>query len=111
MAKVKAVRVLRHMKTVLARGWVKGYYAKTGAGRICKPDSKRAVGYCISGARIVAVKELDATPEVNERVKRLIKQSVPRRFTPEEYNDAEATTKADVLRVVDKAISLAPEGW
>lgn len=99
------VDVLKRIKSILTRrGWVQGYYAKTKRGKIVGFNSKAAVGYCLTGARLLAGKELRRD---TADAKRLIESCVPKPFTVEMFNDADSTTKKDVVEVVNCAIKKA----
>lgn len=104
--KPTVIDVLKRMKSILTRrGWVQGYYAKNSRGKIVEFDSTAAVGYCLTGARFLAEKELRQDSTVG--AKRLIESCVPKPFSVEEFNDAEATTKKDVVAVINCAIQKA----
>lgn len=109
MAKeVSVIDVLKRTKSVLVRrGWVKGYYAKLRNGHITEIDNPKAVGYCLTGARRVAERELLAPNDVCRATIRAIEKCVPAPSTPEHFNDLPTTKKTDVIAVIDCAIKKA----
>lgn len=102
------IAVLKRIKSILTRrGWVQGYYAKNKRGDIVEFYSRAAVGYCLTGARFLAEKELKRAGTAD--AKRLIESCVPESFTVEMFNDADSTKKKDVIAVVNCAIKKAAQ--
>lgn len=105
---ITSADVLKRMRAILQKGWTKGYYARGKSGRIVEPDSKAAVRYCLTGARLRATIDLKCEHVIENRVRRLIIECLPQRnVNVEAFNDALGTKKSDVMAVVNCAIQKA----
>lgn len=93
---------LRQVLKLLQRGWTQHAMARDWLGRTCNSYDRWARKWCLSGA-CNRVDVLSKRPyyEINNAVR----EQIPRQFGGfVGFNDDPATTKADVLAVVERAI-------
>jgi hypothetical protein len=123
----QAIEILHRTRSLIdEKGWTQGASARDAAGNDVMLTDESAVCYCLSGAFDVAsrgggVVVIDAELLLAEAIFRDVIgeddedcRPLSPAFDPEQdsvvisfWNDAPARTKADVLAVIDKAISLA----
>lgn len=104
-----AARKLRAARALLAKpmGWIKGGSKQEGRGR-----GQTAVGYCLTGAIDevgdgVAIKYLDEALPTLKMLRKMSGSLYSPRSRIQAFNDRDATRKADVLALIDKAIAMA----
>lgn len=95
--------VLRRMKALLLKGWTQKTSARGRSGRPVYSLGPFAVSFCLLGAEVRAVNEVArGRNDLSDRVERLIAECIGGGIAL--FNDSPATTKKDVLDVVDCAI-------
>lgn len=102
------LRTLIRAREILEKGWCKAALAKDARGRAVKPSDPAAVSWCLAGAAFrAALKERSptyaaATLEIIDALPACAGESIGI------FNDQYDTTKDDVLRILDRAISCRP---
>lgn len=108
----KTLDAMLAARTRIAQGWCQGTEAITQAGTPCEADDPKAVAFCIFGA-VLAQLHPDAPTSEATKVLDLFAQFVPSDRDAllglgadvVGFNDDPATTQADMLALVDKAIA------
>lgn len=98
------LRTLLRARELLEHGWCQGAYARDADGHICKEHDGAAMSFCLAGATYRAATESSAKFSTYNGACLWLADA----FNGDcisEYNDAHGRTKAEVLDVVDRAIS------
>lgn len=86
--------------------WSRGYIARTAFGAPCMPNARCARAWSVRGALHAANTNVDAV----FYAERALLAALPATHrTLGDFNDDPATTHADVLALLDRAIALARE--
>jgi hypothetical protein len=100
------ILVFRRMKSLIRKGWTQRTFARDASGRIVRWTAPDAVCFCLAGARMRALAELNLFEDY------LIRRSIDHKIrvvtnnNPVLFNDHIAKSKADILRKIDEAIAL-----
>lgn len=104
----QVARDLREARRYIERGWCKCSQANAADGEAVGPCSSLAVEWCVGGAVCAAIGTYwtRTKPRVNAAFARLGEASIKLGNVDfVAYNNARATTKSDVLGLIDLAIA------
>ena len=112
--------LLREVKALLEKGWIKNALAEDSEGRVTSVLSSEACKFCMVGAALCVTGRYaaahDVPLEIELRHDRALKTAIEnaiKRYAPHYYfndripafNDANSTKLEDVLKVMDMAIA------
>lgn len=105
-----ALRILKGARALVVKGWAKHSYALDKNDEPVPATNKDAVKFCLSGAVYRGWRDIGCGPTARVCVDTIIDQ-VAGVYSGESsavtFNDAEKTTKKDILKVIDRAARLA----
>lgn len=98
-----SLRLLRAARALVAAGWCQGVWARDADGNGVMPFDHRAVAWCLSGALAAAAPPVFG-PAWMDALDRVY-QVLPKCVTTISYNDVPGRTQADILALLDAAIT------
>ena len=100
------VKNLKNVRRVISNGWCKGTSARSAKGQPVDVRSPHAKRFDIMGAiDITCFDDFDFIAVTNQLANLVEGADVP--LSISEFNDATKTKRADVLDLIDRAITLA----
>lgn len=105
MKELTAIEILENAKSLIKCGWTQGAFARGKDGRTLKSyRSRSATHYCA----LAALMKPDKTGTWSRQTLGFLQDALPpSSSTVMSYNDAPATTQADIVHLFDRAIELA----